>query len=274
LSHISPLFPSAQDPPATDFPAQEIADYRLKERPQPVSKFVIRICEQDSLRTKSFYTIVHVLSSVAKYLEAESPMRIYTISTTHDFVGLCWDYAVRGTEDDELDFVQQFWPGQEITEWIPPPLRALTIKEIAKREESKKIARERISRGTGNCPFYSAAVLFFDKIACDSLARFFLPNGQFLQTRVNDDGSSWFAFNCTRRIDAVDREKSDVEYYDPETPRLVRRYVLNEAELNGHDVFRLAWPETYEVFASQAVVDEINACGLQGIEATLIYSGS
>jgi hypothetical protein len=186
-------------------------------------------------------------------------MRIYRLSSDTTYRCLCWDQESLEKDRLEGEFVRQFRSGAPIDPWFPPPIRFQTAKED----------REGRDRGSkpgelSDSPFYSAATLFLSSRAREALLTTLQDHGQFLPVPIPGNSEGLFVFNCTTVLDALDREKSDVELYASGTPRRVRRLAWDQRIVGGTAVFRLQWPPTYALYISEAVADLIARAELTG----------
>jgi hypothetical protein len=88
--------------------------------------------------------------------------------------------------------------------------------------------------------------------------------GEFLPVQA-DDGEMLHLFHITKRIDALDTERSELEYL-PGTQRVltVRRPVFIRQRMSGTDVFRLPWPSS-GIYVSPELRSQIESADLKGV---------
>ncbi len=93
---------------------------------------------------------------------------------------------------------------------------------------------------------------------------------QFLEFQVN--GESFFMFLTARRVDCLDRERSELEFFrsSPEHVKEVVRYVFIEERLSPCDVFTVPelsdgmFPWAQEIFFTALARNTIEKAGLIG----------
>lgn len=110
--------------------------------------------------------------------------------------------------------------------------------------------------------------MFFSGRAMECLGELLGKHGQFLPVPMSEQRDTFYVFNCTTVIDALDRQRSDIEFYSSGTPRTVRKYVFYEEVIGDTPIFRLSWPQTYALYVSEAVVQKITQTRLKGFIAS------
>jgi len=194
-------------------------------------------------------------------------MKVYRLESDTSYRVLCCGEESPLTDKAEFEFVRQFWQGRRLN-LSPPPLRFSTLEEDLESEDDE-VARARFENGISDCPFYSAAVLFFSDRARRGLTRFVEGAGELLRVPIGTAGS-FYAFNCTNTLDALDVDASTIEYYSHGRPREITRYSFHRKVIEQHYVFRMEWPPPFAIYVTEPVVEEIVRVNLTGIVARLL----
>ena len=145
-------------------------------------------------------------------------MTIYRLIADTSYRCVCWDQESPTTDRAEFEFVKQFWQGRH-SPWVPPPLRFVTLREDLESED-EDVARARFEKGVSDCPFYSAAVLLLSERARHGLSKYLENAGELLPVPIRGDGT-FFAFNCTTVLEALDTDRSSIEFFSSGNPRQV-----------------------------------------------------
>jgi hypothetical protein len=182
-------------------------------------------------------------------------MRFFHVQSDCAYRSLCWD----GIPEEDLAYAKSFWT--EAKTAIAPKIRFRSLKE--EKAMDGRIGSQRFQRGGGDCPFYSAAALFFSERAVRVLSPSFSRNGTF--TPVGTELGTYYAFKCMTVLNAIDCEKSDIEHFVNGTPRKVNRYVFRENVIGDAHVFRTAWPPPFAIIVSEVVIGDIMRANLEGI---------
>ena len=102
-----------------------------------------------------------------------------------------------------------------------------------------------------------------------------MPGSRFLGFRIN--GEPFFLFYTDRRIDCLDRRRSEIEFFrfSPEQVRQVVRYAFAEERLQPCDVFTVPersdgmffWSqETFLSGLARAAIEEAGLIGFRFVE--------
>ena len=151
----------------------------------------------------------------------------------------------------------------------------LDMGETADFEGVKK----RFANGVGDCAFvYSFAMgLFISKPAAEHLSHVLKTTGQLFPVLI--DGSDFFIYNCTRLLDAVDRDYSEMRYVGNQRPAAFTKLRFKPDVIANETLFKTKWPEPTDVsspvdyskippvtefFATQRFVDLVEDAGLTG----------
>jgi hypothetical protein len=116
-------------------------------------------------------------------------------------------------------------------------------------------------------PCVNLTIPAFTRHAVDALRDFLEPNGELLPL-VSPLGE-YYAYNTTTVVDVLDRERSDIIWFDAnhDTALRVRRYECIPGKLIGLSIFRLVELPS-STFVHQAFVDRVRQHKLQGFDFT------
>jgi len=154
----------------------------------------------------------------------------------------------------ELPYGQPF--GED---WKP-----IKIKLIRRNDRGKRVR-------PGDTPGYSPGIPLLSQRAVDELGDLLADNGEILPLEC-DDGT-YYLFNVTRVIDALDRERSELRYFSS-TGRLdeVTRYAFRAEQLEGATIFKIPDFEHSQVYVTDTFVSAVERAGLVGFEFQLLWS--
>ncbi len=112
--------------------------------------------------------------------------------------------------------------------------------------------------------FFSVGVApVFTGRAVEALGDLLEGCGELLPLAVADGGEA-YAYNVTRFSDALERERSEFEYYDDGRIMAVDEYVFDPEKVAGETIFKLAvQPRGYE-YVTDRFRDRVEQAGLAG----------
>jgi hypothetical protein len=127
-----------------------------------------------------------------------------------------------------------------------------------------RLARERKHRGrpASDYPFLCAGLAVFSERAVAALRDLLEDAGEILPLPSPD--GSYSACNVTRVVDALDREQSEIAYFDDGRIMHVRRYVFLADRLADVPLFKLAGFEKGRIYVTDAFVQRAKEHGLVG----------
>lgn len=148
-----------------------------------------------------------------------------------------------------------------------------------------ELARRRFEAGAADCAYVLGFVttLVLSSKAKEELAATLNAAGQMIPVDV--DGDTFFVFNCTRLLDAVDAESTEVRFVGDGRPSQFTRLSFREEAVQNETVFRVRWPEPEEtvgdvdysqippptqVYCTQKFVDMVLENGLKGFRFKVI----
>jgi hypothetical protein len=108
----------------------------------------------------------------------------------------------------------------------------------------------------------------FSQRAVDLLRDVLEPNGELLPVRHRI--GTYYFYNCTRTVNAVDLTKSDVVRLDGGIITRINGLVFIDERLDGLTVFRER-TQLRELFCTQTFVDRVEGAGLQGFAFVPIW---
>ncbi|QDU82895.1 hypothetical protein Pla110_46580 [Polystyrenella longa] len=134
------------------------------------------------------------------------------------------------------------------------------------------LAERRFQAGVADCTFPLGFVApIFSTRAKEILAHVFEQTGQLFPVQVESE--TFYVFNCTRLLDAVDSATSEVRYTEGGRPVDFIRLNFKEDVLTGETLFKTRWPPPPEsitgvdyseispplkLFATQTFVDLVS----------------
>lgn len=109
----------------------------------------------------------------------------------------------------------------------------------------------------------------FSQRAVDALLDLLLENGEILPLDI--EGESYFAYNATRTLDALDEHRSKIVPFTTGGILDVTRYVFLPEKVSQSAIFRL--PQLRgRVFVSDVFANRIQSAGLTGFELVEVWS--
>jgi hypothetical protein len=123
---------------------------------------------------------------------------------------------------------------------------------------------------------YGVGIPLLSERAVDLLADVLHSNGQLFP--VESTAGAYYLFNVTTVLDALDREKSQIEYWptlkrdaDPPRVRQVDRYVFRSDRLEGATIFKLPEHRVTKLYATDVFAERVSKANLQGFSFHLIW---
>ncbi len=142
--------------------------------------------------------------------------------------------------------------GRVITDWDPPVM-----------------AIERDERTYSDFPWLGEHVPFLKKPAVEALGPVLLKYGQLLPVR----GEDVWLFNATTVLDALDRERSGIVYFDDGNIAVIERHVFDEGRIGMAEVFKLPMRAS-SVFVTDPFVDRVRSAGLRGVSFRPLWNSA
>jgi len=122
----------------------------------------------------------------------------------------------------------------------------------------------------GDTPGLATHAPAFSLKAAKILADFLEPNGELLPITCNDE--SYFVFNVTRVIDALDEAACELKLFDDGDIMDVVRFAFYPDRLKGATVFKVPQCVLMDVFVTDPFVERVKAAGLKGFTFRLVWS--
>ena len=117
------------------------------------------------------------------------------------------------------------------------------------------------SRKKGDCPSLHS-IPFFSSKAVKVLSEIMGENVEYLP--VTGEASKFTIVNVIKLIDALDREKSNLEYFDDGRIFNYTKLVLDSKKLSEDNIFKLVeFPRT-DIIVSDKFKDAVEKAGLKG----------
>jgi hypothetical protein len=137
--------------------------------------------------------------------------------------------------------------------WQPVRVRLLTDEEEGQT-----------GMPTGDCPNLESQVPVLSQRAVDALGALLTDNGEVLP--LSCDEGSYYAYNVTRVIDALDKERSKIVYFDDGQVLDIDHHVFDLTHLRGVTVFKVPETAGSDVFVTTAFVRAVQEAGLTGFK--------
>ncbi len=122
----------------------------------------------------------------------------------------------------------------------------------------------------GDTPSLSTHIPVFNLKAAKVLMDFLEPNGELLPITCN--GESFFLFNVTRIVDALDEPNCKLERFDDGGVMYVDEYAFLKEKLAGETVFKLPQLPLGWVYVTDPFVKRVRAAILKGFEFRHVWS--
>lgn len=131
---------------------------------------------------------------------------------------------------------------------------------------NKKKAKE------ADFPWYGGgAHMVLRRRAVDALRPFLDKYGELLPLE-DEDGVELFLFNCLKIVDALDRENSEITYFDDgEKIMWIDKYSLRPNVVGNLEMFRLTQGGISNIYVSQVFVDAVKGAKLVGLKFNAIW---
>jgi hypothetical protein len=151
--------------------------------------------------------------------------------------------------DGDFSVLSDLWDRPQAAAWVP--LEVETIEEKP-RDRTLPLADFPV---LGSTPTFS-------KKAVDELLDLLVENGELLPLVF--PGASYYVYNVTCTIDALDEAASDVKYFSSGRVMDVRRHVFRMNQVSA-PIFKI--PQLRgSVYVTDRFVDRVQAAGLTGFE--------
>jgi hypothetical protein len=187
-----------------------------------------------------------------------------------------------------------FLYGKPLNEIGELSFRYLTLEEdVADEEElmadedggDPELARRRFETGSADCAYVLGFVttLVLSSRAKEELAATLDATGQVFPVEV--DGDTFFVFNCTRLLNAVDAEGTEVRFVGDGRPSQFTQLSFKDEAIQDETLFKARWPEPEEtggevdylqippptqIFCTQKFVDMVRENGLRGFQFKVV----
>jgi hypothetical protein len=122
----------------------------------------------------------------------------------------------------------------------------------------------------GDTPGYMTHIPVFSPEAVQALAHFLEPNGELLP--IICDEESYFVYNVTRVIDALDEAKSEIERYDSGNIMDILRFSFFPEKIGRTTVFKVPQCILTDVFVTELFVKSAQEAKLKGFKFRLVWS--
>lgn len=119
-------------------------------------------------------------------------------------------------------------------------------------------------------PYLAPGVPVFSATAITVLRDLLEPHGEILSL-LCDDGD-YLAFNVTRLLDALNLERSQIQYFSDGSVMDVQQYEFIAERLMGVPIFKLPQLAVSDVFVTDAFVQRVQDCGLTGFLFRPVWS--
>jgi len=137
--------------------------------------------------------------------------------------------------------------------WQPIRVRLLTDEEQGPK-----------GMPTGDCPYLESQVPVLSQRAVDALGALLTDNGEVLPLRY--DEGSYYAYNVTRVVDALDKERSEIDYFDDGRVLDIDHHVFDLTRLRGVTIFKVPETAHRDVFVTTAFVRAVQEARLTGFK--------
>lgn len=154
-------------------------------------------------------------------------------------------------EEDALDLTYKFDGRPMLDSWRPP--RFSFIRD-----------REHASRPYSDLPSWVTHVPIFSRRAVDALQELLSGSGEILPIECPD--GEYFAFNVTHVIDALDTERSEIQWFPSSPERImdITRHHFRLEALHSAVIFKLPQVVLMDVFVTDPFVSRVREAGLTG----------
>lgn len=111
----------------------------------------------------------------------------------------------------------------------------------------------------------------FSERAVTVLGDFLTQNGELLPLEYPEAKTAYFAFNVTRIIDALDRERTVAQWFDNDRIMVAERYAFHAERLRDAKIFKI--PQSTPVFITDSFVQRLQGSGLEGFAPVEVWRG-
>ncbi len=156
---------------------------------------------------------------------------------------------------DDNSWINEFslFDGKPFLDWNPVEVRF--IRDGGRNKSLR----------SGDFPSLIPYIPVFSKRALDVLVDVIGKYGQFLPLIC--EGETYFAFNVTNVLDALDYSLSSVKRFrGSDRIMKVDKYVFREDEIVGEDVFKVSGLAKSEVFVTEKIVELVELNKLLGFD--------
>ena len=122
----------------------------------------------------------------------------------------------------------------------------------------------------GDTPYLSSHIPVFSSKAVTVLEDFLKSNGELLP--ISCDGEKYFLYNVTRVVDALDKPKCELQLFDDGKIMDIVRYSFLKEKMTEVVIFKLPQDPLGWVYATDPVVERVQAAGLKGFKFRLVWS--
>lgn len=157
-------------------------------------------------------------------------------------------------EDDIVEFNRRFDGAPLGKRWTGKEKFSLTPERLPK----------------GDTPGLSSHIPVFSARALKVLADFLERRGELLP--ILCDRETYFLFNVTHVIDALDEPNCDIERFNGGRIMSIDRYAFVEKKLMGEILFKLPQAPLGWVYVTDPFVDRVKTEGLKGFKFRLVWS--
>jgi hypothetical protein len=169
------------------------------------------------------------------------PLTVYKFEVIEDQE---WIFPV----DDEDFETFLAMDGRVIRDWAPPVMRMVEAENEAEEPSYSDF------------PWLGEHAPILRKPAVDALAPVLSQYGQLLPLK----GENVWLFNVTTVLDALDKEKSGIVYFDDGDILDIERHVFKTDVIGTAEIFKLP-RRASAVYVTGSFVDKIRRAGLRGV---------
>jgi len=110
----------------------------------------------------------------------------------------------------------------------------------------------------------------FTERAVAVLGELLAENGEILPLECSVGGTSYYAYNVTTVVDALNRDKTKALWLDRDRIMVAERYAFKAERLAAASIFRI--PELRAVFVTDVFVDRVRRAWLKGFAPELVWT--
>jgi len=157
-------------------------------------------------------------------------------------------------EDDIVEFKRQFDGTSMKGRWMAQERFAFVPRRLPK----------------GDTPGLNTHIPVFSSKAVNVLADLLEPSGELLP--ITCSAESYFVFNVTRVIDALDEGNCELKLFDDGDIMDIVRFAFFPKRLEQTTVFKVPQCVLTDVFVTDPFVERVKAAGLKGFTFRLVWS--